>query len=109
MDAHTAWDNLSDAIADLERSEGDYDLKLATVMAGVVLLFEHPAPEILANVERSALSTRALVSWLLYEGGRLPGVDPSAVESLRELYEATCPAGQGVIPPPPPEARVVPS
>jgi hypothetical protein len=106
MDAHTAWGNLSDAIAAMQSPQGDHALKLDTVLAGVELLFECPAAEILAEVERSPLPTRALVSWLVFEGGRLPGVDEGAVEALRALYEATCPPGQGIIPPPPASGRV---
>jgi hypothetical protein len=87
----------------MNQQGGDWDLKLDTVKAGVELLFEHPAAEILEQVERSSLSlpTRALVSWLVFEGGRIRGVDQAVVRELREIYEATCPPGQGIIPPPP--------
>jgi len=47
------------------------------------------------------MPTRPLVSWLVFEGNRLPGVDRAVVRELREIYEATCPPGQGIIPPPP--------
>lgn len=109
MDARTAWENLSDAISAMQAPGGDYDLKLATVRAGVELLFEFPAADILLQVKTSAMSTRALVSWLVFEGERLPSVDRLAVEELRELYEATCPSGEGIIPPPSANARIVPS
>jgi hypothetical protein len=109
MDASTAWENLSDAIAAMQRPEGDYELKVGTVTAGVELLFEFPSDQILAQVEQSGLPVRALVSWLVFEGGRLAGVDPSSVSALRELYESTCPEGEGIIPPPRAEARIVPS
>ena len=103
MDVRTAWSNLAQAIAAMSQQDGDWNLKLDTVKAGVELLFEHPAAEILGQVERSTLPmpTRALVSWLVFEGGRLRGVDQEVVRELRELYEATCPPGQGIIPPPP--------
>jgi len=102
MDVRTAWSNLAQAIAAMSQEGGDWNLKLDTVKAGVELLFEYPPAEILEQVERSALAlpTRALVSWLVFEGARLRGVDPAAVRELRELYEATCPPGQGIIPPP---------
>lgn len=101
MDVRTVWGNLAQAIDDVQRPGGDPALKLATVRAGVELLFEFPAPEILDQVERSPLPTRALVSWLVFEGDRLPGVAPASVAALRRLYEATCPPDQGIIPPPP--------
>lgn len=103
MDVRTAWSNLTQAIAAMGEQGGDWTLKLDTVKAGVELLFEFPAPDILEQVERSTLPmpTRALVSWLVFEGGRLRGVDQAVVRELRELYEATCPPGQGIIPPPP--------
>ena len=100
MDAPTVWDNLAQAISDLEKPEGDYTLKMEMILAGVQLLFEFPSEEILAQVKRSALPTRALVSWLVFEGGRLPGVDPETVDALQKLYEGTCAPGQGIIPPP---------
>lgn len=103
MDVSTAWENLAQAIAAMSQQGGDWDLKLDTVKAGVELLFEYPAADILEQVERSTLAmpTRALVSWLVFEGGRLRSVDQAVVRELREIYEATCPPGQGIIPPPP--------
>jgi hypothetical protein len=100
MDARTAWENLSLAIADLNEPAGDYELKLATAVAGVEILFSFSPAEILAEIRGSRLSSRALVSWLVFEGGRLPSVDPKAVDELRELYEASCPPGEGIIPAP---------
>jgi hypothetical protein len=108
MDVRTAWGNLGQAIAAMSRPEGDADLKLDTVRAGVELLFEFPAADILEQVERSALGmpVRALVSWLVFEGGRLAGVDQAAVRELRRIYEATCPPGEEIIPPPPRGVKV---
>jgi hypothetical protein len=100
MEPTTAWQNLVQAISDLEKMEGDYSLKLETVMAAVQLLFEVPAREILDHVENSPLPTRAVVSWLVFEGTRSAEVDQGAVEALRSLYEATCPPGEGIIPGP---------
>lgn len=105
MNARTAWEALSDAISAMQRPEGDHALKLETVLAGVELLFEFPAAEILAVIEGSALPRRALVSWLVFEGSRLPRVEDASVQTLRELYEATCPPGEGIIPPPPSPGR----
>lgn len=101
MDTRTIWQNLVHAISDVQTPGGDFELKLDTVRAGVEVLFECPAAEVLDEVERSSLPTRATVSWLIFEGGRLAGVDPAAVQALRELYEATCAPGQGIIPGPP--------
>jgi len=102
MDVRTAWENLAHAIAAMNEAGGDWELKLDTVKAGVEILFEYPAADILEQVERSSLPmpTRALVSWLVFEGGRLRGVDQEVVRELREIYEATCAPGQGIIPPP---------
>ncbi|MDF1554483.1 MAG: hypothetical protein P1P84_15535 [Deferrisomatales bacterium] len=105
MDIQTAWDNLAAAIAAMHQPDGDYWLKLDTVGAGVVLLFEFPAEQILAQVENSALPTRATVSWLVFEAGRLPGVDAVAARTLAALYEDTAPAGEGLIAPPQAWAR----
>ena len=100
MDAATAWDHLAHAISEMQRPGGVHGLKLETVMAGVEILFEFSAREILDQVQRSSLPIRAVVSWLVFEGGRLPNVDKTAVLNLRLAYESTCPPGQGIIPPP---------
>lgn len=104
MDIATAWENLTHAISDVNRPDGEYDLKLRTVRAGVQLLFEFPAEDILERVEGSSLPTRAIVSWLVFEGDRMSEVDTEAVNALRDLYESRCPAGEGIIPPPQPGA-----
>ena len=105
MDIQTAWDNLTVAIAAVHQPHGDYQLKLDTVGAGVALLFEFPAEQILAQVEASTLPTRATVSWLVFEAGRLPGVDPLTARTLGTLYEDGAPAGEGLISPPQAWAR----
>ena len=100
MDTKTAWKNLAHAISDMNVPTGDYNLKLTTIGAGVELLFEHPAEEILRELETSDISTRALVSWLVFEGNRLNDVDDAAVQSLRAQYESTF--GEKVLAAPPP-------
>ncbi|MBI5440481.1 MAG: hypothetical protein HY900_04635 [Deltaproteobacteria bacterium] len=105
MDVSSAWENLSLAISDLNQPRGDYELKLATAVAAVELLFAFPPEEILKEVRGSALPHRAVVSWLVFEASRLSGVDQEAVEALRRLYESSCPPGQGIIPPPTPAGR----
>ena len=105
MDIQTAWDNLAVAIAAMQQPHGDYQLKLDTVAAGVALLFEFPPEQILAQVEAAALPTRATVSWLVFEAGRLPGVDPVTARTLGALYEGGARAGEGLIAPPQAWAR----
>ena len=100
MDTKTAWKNLVHAIDDMNVPTGDYQLKLATISAGVELLLEHPAAEIVKELDSSEISTRALVSWLVFEGNRLPGVPDEAVQSLRVHYEST--SGEKVLAAPPP-------
>lgn len=95
MDTKTAWQNLDTAIDAMNQPTGDYQLKLATISAGVELLYEHPADKILKELETSAISTRALVSWLVFEGGRLHGVPDAAVVRLKRLYETS--SGQTVL------------
>ena len=105
MDTKMIWRNLEEAVAGMEIPEGDLNLKIQTVMAGVELLFECPSEEILLAAQNSNISTRALVSWLVYEGERLQGVPNDAVEKLRLLYEAGCPAGEGLLAGPPTPSR----
>ncbi|PLX41009.1 MAG: hypothetical protein C0608_07100 [Deltaproteobacteria bacterium] len=101
MDTKIIWKNLEAAIAAMETREGDYNLKLETVMAGVELLYECPVEEILQHAAAATIPTRALVSWLVFEGERLCGVPNSAVEALRAAYEAKAPVGEGILKGPP--------
>ena len=100
MNIQTAWGNLTAAITAMQQEHGDVQLKLDTVAAGVVLLFEFPPEQILTQVENSTLPTRATVSWLVFEAGRLPGVDQVKARTLGALYEDGAPAGAGLIAPP---------
>ena len=96
-----AWQNLRQAINDLESGQGEFELGLATVMAGVCLMMEFPPAEVVEQVKASDLPDRATVSWLVYEAGRLKEVDQARVEALRQYWESICPPGQGILPPPP--------
>ncbi|MGD8563576.1 MAG: hypothetical protein PVG03_13605 [Desulfarculaceae bacterium] len=100
MDAATIWDTLYRAARDMESSGGDWQVKLATVMAAVELFMEFPPQEIVAQIETSELPTRAVVSWLVFEGGRMKTVEPSQVQGLKEYWESICQPGQGIQPPP---------
>lgn len=64
-------------------------------------ILEFEPREIIAALERFASEPRVLLSWLLYEGGRLPGVDQAKVAQVRGLWDEACRLGQRVITVPP--------
>jgi len=80
MDVAVAWENLVEAIAAIEGGEGDWEILTATCMAAMEMLLEYPPQEVLAVIEESHMPTRATVSWLAWEGGKLGG--PNAERSM---------------------------
>ena len=80
MDVAVAWENLVQSIAAIEGGEDDWEILTATCMAAMEILLEYPPQEVLAQIEASDMPTRATVSWLAWEGGKLGG--PNAERSM---------------------------
>ena len=99
MQVDIAWDNLYQAIKALEQRQGDWDVMAATAQAALFILFEYSAEEILPQVEASDLPTRATVSWLVYEGGKMKDLDQEKVAALAALWKQG--SGQDLLAPPP--------
>lgn len=100
MDVKTAWHNLKCAIDDMADPGPEFEHLLNIVLAGVVILYDYPPREIVAQVEASDLPTRPTVSWLVYEGGRLAGsVEEVKVKALADYWLA-CNPGRPLIPGP---------
>ena len=85
LDAALAWENLEKAIVAVELEQGDWDLNLDTVTAGIILLYDFSPAEIIQQVEESRLPTKPTVSWLVYEGSRLREAVP--ISKVRELVD----------------------
>ena len=85
LDVSLAWENLESAIGAVELQQGDWDLNLDTVTAGIIILYDFPAADIIRQVEKSNLPTRPTVSWLVYEGSRLLEAVP--ISKVRKLAE----------------------
>lgn len=99
MDVATAWENLYQAVAAIERREGDWEVLAATCMAAMEMLLEYPPQEVLAQIELSELPTRATVSWLAFEGAKLGGGNPERGLALAACWQESNP-GQELIAPP---------
>ena len=80
--------------------EGNLDDLLPPTLHAVELLFDFEPQAIVAQVEQSPLPTRAVVSWLVYEGGRLRRVGPDRVAALARWWNDNCGDQGGIIPPP---------
>jgi hypothetical protein len=104
VEIEVAWQNLEYAVKLVEEGADRLDALLEQVAAAIYLLLEEFSPEeIVAQAEASPLPTRAAISWLVYEGGRIRELDPAKVEALRRYWEAHFAAREGrLIPPPPP-------
>jgi hypothetical protein len=76
------------------------DLLPATLHA-VELLFDFEPAEVVAKVQQSTLPTRPVVSWLVYEGGRMRRVNQARVTALADWWNENCGDQGGIIPPPP--------
>ncbi len=104
MNIEAAWQNLEYAVKQVEEGADRLDALLEQVAAAIYLLLDEFPPEaIVAQAAASPLPTRAAVSWLVYEGGRIRELAPAKVEALRRYWEEHCAAREGkLIPPPPP-------
>lgn len=103
MDCKMAWENLEEAIGRVEQAGMMVDeLLSATLQAGMAILFEYPAHEIIKQVSSSRLPTRPTVSWLVYEARRSPGIGQQAIDDLTCCWQEQCGSDGDLIPPPTP-------
>ena len=97
LNAAMAWQNLRQAVMDMESMNGDWHVLVATMEAGVELLMDFPPQDIIDQVEASELPARAVVSWLVFESGRLEGIDAAKGQALKDFWNSKAPRGQEVM------------
>jgi hypothetical protein len=97
MDIKTAWQNVEQAAIDMENGQGDYQIKIATLYAAIDMLLDYPVKEVVAQVEASYLPTRPTMSWLVYEGSRIKGIDHSRAEVLKKFWNKNNPEDQKIM------------
>lgn len=101
MEINIAWQNLEQAIAEVDQGVGATPHQAETLAAAIYLLMEYPPHDILAQAQASDLPTRATVSWIIFEAGRISQIDPAQVEALRAAWQETCSHLGEIIPPHP--------
>ncbi len=102
MEANIAWHNLEQAIQAVERGEDRMDHLLATVRAGIYILFDYPTPEIMAQAQASYLPLRPTVSWLVFEASRIKDISDDRVAEMKAFWQENLAANEGELIPPPP-------
>lgn len=85
-------------------AEPDSQLPLVRELMRCIL--ECEPEQIVAALEAHASAPRALLSWLLHEGGRLSGVSPEKVERVRGAWDRGRRVGQRIITVPRPAAAL---
>jgi hypothetical protein len=86
------WETLEQSLIGLESGGGDQGQLTLAVRGALHLLLTFPPAEVVARAERSALPPRSLLSWLIFEAGRLGEADQARATALRDFWQGQ--AGQ---------------
>lgn len=101
---NTLWETLERLAASLETPNSPKE-QLAVALEGCLeQVLRYPPEQLVDRAEQSALPTRPLVSWLVFEADRL-GDAPAAL-ALRQYWQTTRQASAGAIIPPPSRAMI---
>lgn len=98
-EARLAWENLYHAAKALEQGQGDWREATMACRAAMEMLLEFPPGQVVDMVEQSELPTRAVVSWLVFEGSQMGGGCRERAATLALHWEALN-LGQRIITPP---------
>lgn len=94
---NAVWETVESLLAALE-SPQDHPERLTMALRGSLeQLLEYPPALVVERVQRSSLPTRALVSWLVHEAGRLDTVEDRKVKALRDYWETARRSSSGLI------------
>ncbi|MBI5522251.1 MAG: hypothetical protein HY910_06450 [Desulfarculus sp.] len=95
------WETMEQALALLESGQGDQARLSLTLQECLCLLLDFPAAELVARAERSPLPTRSIISWLVFEAGRLSQSGQGWARALRDCWEGSHTLRQSLIRPTP--------
>ncbi len=85
--ARKMWDTLEKNIMALDQSAEFNPELMAATRTAMIMMYECHPQLIVECIEQSPLPTRALVSWLIFEGQRMPVLDTSRVQALKDYWE----------------------
>jgi hypothetical protein len=85
--ARKIWDALEKNIIAMDSGSEFNPELLEAARAAMAMMYECHPRLIVECIENSPLPTRALVSWLIFEGQRMPVLDPSRVRALKDYWE----------------------
>lgn len=95
------WQTLELLLAALERPGGDQQQLNLALRDCLGQILKHPPEAVVARAEGSALPARSLISWLVYEAGRLDdGALANQARALHDYWTASKP-GAGLLEPAP--------
>jgi hypothetical protein len=81
------WETIESSLIGLESGQGDPGQLTLAVRGALHLLLTFPPAEVVARATASALPPRSVLSWLVFEAGRLSGVDQARVAALRDCWQ----------------------
>jgi hypothetical protein len=80
------WETMENSLIGLESGLGDQSQLTLAVRGSLQMLLSFPPAEVVAKASASALPPRSLLSWLVFEAGRLSGVDQERVAALADCW-----------------------
>ena len=94
---NTVWETLEDLLAAMDQPQASRE-QLASALQGCLReLLKYAPAQVAARAEQSSLPTRPMISWLVYEAGRLEEPLAAQAQALRDYWETTLRPGVGLI------------
>lgn len=101
---NTLWETLEQLAVTIEAPGVDREQMAVALQGCLEQVLRYQPALLVAKAEQSALATRPLVSWLVYEAQRLG--DTVAAQGLRQLWQSTRQADEGPLIAPPSRAMI---
>ncbi len=93
------WETLEKSLAMLESGEGDQRQLTQAVRSALPLLLAHDPSQVVEMAGRSAMPTRSLLSWLVFEAARLDQESESRARALQGYWEGQAGLQPGLMAP----------